>query len=307
MPIIYKKETIMTQAKKNDIKEVQYRSKDYYSGLDFISENYPNNLHLRSCYEGISFMNLAQCIMFDKNQVIPNLNKYLKRPQRFVAVTASGKVTGVMITASLPEFHRYIDYENYFIIAAKKSSIYNRFLNCLSLGSKAEIVAFETKQVKSVKSRFCIKKIHKWSVFSYQGKESDQDFKDIRLMNDSDFKKVSCLSEKIPNELSPFRSLRFQLEGLPYKNFILSLKNEKQIFLGISAYSTGVYQINYLFGPSANNNSLSDAIKAIGKIVKDSGFELIWRLRDKDALEKKALVKQSGLIRLLNENHLHLD
>lgn len=296
----------MSQGKTSTIKEVPYNSKGYYLGLNYLTRNHPDNSHLRSCYEGVSFRNLAQCIMFDRGRKVIKLDRYLKRPQRFVLISTPGKITGVMVTTSLPEFYQEIEYEDYAAIDTETVSDYNQLLGRLSFTGKAEIVTFNDEQAQSVKSRFAVKKIHHWSIFAYRGGMISGVTANIKLMDNSDSGLAKRLSKGLPEESSPFRSLQFQLKGLPYENYVLSFNGGASVFVGVCPYSTGVCQLNYLVGSRTNNELLLIAIETIGRLVQDSGHELIWRLRKSDVLKNKALIKLSGLVELTKESHLHL-
>jgi hypothetical protein len=296
----------MSQGKTSAVKEVTYNSRDYYLGLDYLTRNHPDNSHLRSCYEGISFRNLAQCIMFDRGGKVLKLDRYLKRPKRFVLISTSGEITGVMVTASLPEFYQEIEYEDYAVIGTETSSDYDKFLSHLSFDGRAEIVTFSAKQAQLVRSRFSVKKTHYWSVFASRGNVFPGNAANIRLMDGDDFEVVKQLSKKLPEESSPFRSLQFQLEGLPYKNYVLSLDDMASVFVGTCPYSTGVCQLNYLTGSPTNGELLLAAIGVIVESAQASGCELIWRLRKKDVSTNKILIKRSGLVELVKESHLHL-
>jgi hypothetical protein len=299
----YKKQKMIQLGTK--IKEVCYKSKDYYDGLSYLLEKHPENFHLRSCYEGFSFKNLAQCITFDRHQTTSDLSEYLNRPRRFVAYSGTGDITGIMVTASFPEFYRYIDYENYFIIGAETVSDYSQFLKYVSTKNRAEIITFKNTQIKLIKSRFRVKNIHAWSIYSFGDKRVSNSRLAIRLMDRSDVKTIEHLPIKQSEELSPFRSLQFQLKGLRYKNYIVSYKDIDQFYIGIRPYCTGVYQIDYAI-TTTNNKLLPNAIAAVGKIVKDSGSKLIWRLRYNEFVKKKTLISKSGLIKSMEEKHLHL-
>lgn len=296
----------MSKGKTSTMEEVTYGSRDYYLGLDYLTRNHPDNSHLKSCYEGVSFRNLARCIMFDKGKEILKLDEYFKRPQRFVLISTSGKITGVMVTASLPEFYQEIEYEDYATIDTETAVGYDQFLGCLSFTGKAEIVTFNDEQARLVKSRFAVKKIHNWSVFAYRGGMISGVPVDIKLMGDADLSLTKRLSKGLLEESSPFRSLQFQLKGLPYENYILSFNDGVSVFVGVCPYSTGVCQLNYLVGSQANNELLLIAIDTIGRSVQGSGCKLIWRLKKNDVLKNKALITQSGLVELTKERHLHL-
>jgi len=300
------KETIvMSQGKTSTIKEVAYNSRGYRSGLDYLLRNHPDNTHLLSCYEGISFRNLARCIMFDRSSKILKLDRYLERPRRFILVSTTGKIMGVMVTASMPEFYREIEYEDYAVIGAETDSSYNEFLGHLSFSGRAEIVTFNTKQDRMVRSRFRIRKTHCWSVFAYRDKKSASRPLEVRLMDSDDFEVARRLSDKLPEESSPFRSLKFQLKGLPYKNYALS-SDDAVVFAGVYPYSDGVYQLSYLLG-STDCVPLLSAIDTMGKLVKATGHRLIWRLRKSEVLRNRTLIKRSGFVELAKESHLHLN
>ena len=296
----------MSQGKTSTIKEVPYNSRGYYLGLDYLTRNHPDNSHLRSCYEGVSFRNLARCIMFDRDTKVLKLDRYLKRPKRFVLVSTSGKITGVMVTASLPEFYQEIEYEDYAVIGTKTSSDYDKFLSFLSFDGRAEIVTFNAKQAQLVRSRFSVEKTHYWSVFASRGNAFTSNTTNVRLMNSDDFATAKQLSKELPEESSPFRSLQFQLKGLPYKNYVISFDDMISVFVGVCPYSTGVCQLNYIAGSSINSELLLAAIGVAIKSAQASGCELIWRLRKNDVLRNKMLIKRSGLVELVKESHLHL-
>lgn len=296
----------MNKGKTGTIEEVSYHSRGYYLGLDYLAKNHPDNLHLISCYKGVSFRNLARCIMFDRSKRVLKLDRYLRRPRRFVLFSTSGKITGVMVTASLPEFYHEIEYEDYVVIGTETAPDYDKFLSSLSFDGKAEIVTFDAEQARLVRSRFFIRKTHCWSVFAYPGKTLAGDFTNIRTMDAGDSDVAKRLAKRLPEESSPFRSLQFQLKGLLYKNYVLSPNGTTSVFIGLCPFSTGVYQINYLVGSSVDNAFLLVAIGAVAKLVKASGCELIWRLRRKDVLRSKSLIKRSGFVEVVKENHLHL-
>ena len=238
----------MSQGRTNTIKEVQYNSKGYYLGLDYLTRNHPDNSHLRSCYEGSSFRNLAQCIMFDRSSKVLRLGRYLKRPQRFVMISTSSEIIGVMVIASMHEFYQEIEYEDYAIIGTETLADYDKFLSYFSFDGRAEIVTFDANQAQLVKSKFTVKKIHHWSVFAYRVKTSVDNSVNIRLMNSGDFMVAKQLSKGLPEESSPFRSLQFQLNGLPYKNYVLSINDTTSVFIGVCPYSAGICKLNYLAG-----------------------------------------------------------
>lgn len=296
----------MSQGKTSTIKEVPYNSRNYYLGLDYLTRNHPDNSHLRSCYEGVSFRNLAQCIMFDRGGKVLKLDRYLKRPKRFVLISTSGEITGVMVTASLPEFYQEIEYEDYAVIGTETSSDYDKFLGYLSFDGRAEIVTFNAKQAQLVRARFSVKKTHYWSVLACRRKTSTDNTANIRLMDSDDSEMAKQLSKGLPEESSPFRSLQFQLKGLPYKNYILSFDDTTSVFIGVCPYSVGICQLNYLAGSSVNSDLLLAAIRVVAESAQASGCELIWRLRKKDVLRNKTLIKRSGLVELARESHLHL-
>jgi hypothetical protein len=296
----------MSQGKTSTIKEVPYNSIGYYLGLDYLTRNHPDNSHLRSCYEGVSFRNLVQCITFDRGTKVFKLDRYLKRPKRFVLISTSGEITGVMVTASLPEFYQEIEYEDYVVIGTGTSSNYDKFLSHLSFDGKAEIVTFNAKHVQLVRSRFSVNKIHNWTVFSCKRKTSTDCSANIRLMNSGDFAVAQQLSKELPEESSPFRSLQFQLKGLPHKNYVLSFDDTTSVFIGVCPYSAGICQLNYLAGSSVSSDLLLAAIRVAIESAHASGCELIWRLRKNDVLKNKSLIKQSCLVELAKESHLHL-
>lgn len=296
----------MRKEKTYTTREATYGSRDYHLGIDYLTANRRNNSHLKSCYEGVSFRNLARCIASDRGKGALELDEYLERPRRFILTSALGKITGVMVTASMPEFYQEIEYEDYAVIDSENALGYNQLLDHLSFTGKAEIVTFNEKQAQSVKSRFAINKIHSWSVFGFRGKMVPRIPANITLMNDADLDLAERLSKVLPEESSPLRSLQFQLKGFPYKNYVLSFNNGISIFAGICPYSSGVCQLSYLLGSHTDHTSLQSAIDAIGRLAQDSGLELIWRLRKNEALKNRLLITQSSLVELAKEEHLHL-
>jgi len=290
----------------NRIIEVFCGSVDYFFGLDYIMKKHPDNSRLRSCYEGTNIRDLVQCILFDRRKRVFKLDRYLKRPRRFILTSACGEIAGVMITMSLPEFYQKVGYEDYAVIGTETASDYCEFLKHPSLANRVEIVAFNARQAQLVASRLSVKETHYWSIFTYRGKTSARSCINIRLMNAGDFDLAKQLSKGLA-EYSPPSSLRFQLEGLPYKNYILSFDSAASVFIGVCPSSTGVYQINYLVVSPANRELLPVAIEAIGRLVKNSGCELIWKIKTKDVPENKSLIKRSGFVKVFDERHLHLD
>jgi len=244
--------------------------------------------------------------MFDRSGEVLSLDKYLERPQRFILVSTVGKITGVMVTASMPEFYREIEYEDYAVIGTETASGYGEFLDNLSFGGRAEIATFGAEQEQMVRSRFRIRTTHCWFVFTYRDKKTPPKSLKVRLMDADDFKMARHLSEKLPEESSPFRSLKFQLGGLSYKNYALSSDDGATVFAGICPYSAGICQLIYLVGPLADSALLLSATETVGKLTNAEGQGLIWRLRKSEVLQNKALIKQSGLVEMTKENHLHL-
>lgn len=288
------------------IKEAVYNSESYRRGLEYLQRNHPDNWHLKSCYEGVSFRNLARCVLFDRSGRVFNLGKYLRRPRRFILISVSGEVSGVMVTASLPEFYREIEYEDYAVIGAETASDYRLLLNRLFFTGRAEVVTFNALQTKIVRSKFSIGKVHYWSVFKYGGQTATGKTTKVRLMNGGDVDLAKRLSKKLPAELSPFRSLLFQLKGFPYKNYVLSLNDEASVFVGVCPYGEVVCQVSYLLGLPNNGMFRAVAIRTVGELVRASGNELIMRMRKKDAMKSGTLIRQSCLVEMTKEKHLHL-
>jgi hypothetical protein len=244
--------------------------------------------------------------MFDRSGKILSLDEYLERPQRFILLSPEGKITGVMVTASMPEFYQEIEYEDYAVISVENASDYGEFLDDLSFEGRAEIVTFSAEQEQIVKSKFRIRTTHYWSVFKYQDKKTALRSLKVRLIDGDDFETAKHLSEKLSEESSPFRFLKFQLGGLPYKNYALSSDDGTTVFAGVCPYSAGICQLIYLVGPLADRVLLLSAIETVGKLTNTEDQELIWRLRKSEVSRNKALIKQSGLVELVKENHLHL-
>ncbi|MFA5127006.1 MAG: hypothetical protein WC465_03340 [Patescibacteria group bacterium] len=258
-----------------------------------------------SCYEGTSFRDLARHVTFDKTGKVLKLNGYLARPRRFVLIAADERIAGVMVTISLPEFYKEIDYEDYAVIDTQTISGYERFLDHLSFGGRAEIVTFDANQVKSVKSRFPIRGIHHWTVFASQGKTSTRSVNAV-LMDRGDLKIARELAQQVPEESSPFRLLMFQLRGLPYRNYAFSYNGRPAVFVGICPYSRGVYQVNYFIRLSGSTAFSLAALESISRLVKTERCRLIWRLRKKEVLKNKVLIARSSFGKLTDEQHLHL-
>lgn len=296
----------MSQGKTSTMQKVAFNSRGYRSGLDYLLRNHPDNTHLLSCYEGTSFRNLARCIMFDRIGKVLSLDEYLERPQRFILVSPSGKITGVMVTASMPEFYQEIEYEDYAVIGTETTFGYGEFLDSLSFGGRAEIVTSSAEQEQIVRSKFRIRAIHYWSVFKYRDKKTTPRSFKVKLMDADDFETARQLSEKLSEESSPFRFLKFQLGGLSYKNYALSSDDGATVFAGICSYGTGICQLIYMVSPSADSALLLSAIETVGKLTNAEGQGLIWRLRKSEVSQIKALIKQLGLVELAKENHLHL-
>lgn len=296
----------MKRNKAKIIKEAVYNSDNYRRGLEYLKRNHPDNWHLKSCYEGVSFRNLARCVLFDRSGRVFNLSKYLERPRRFVLISTSGEVSGVMVTASLPEFYQEIEYEDYAVVGTKTASDYRLLLNRLSFAGRAEVVTFNATQAKVVRSKFSIGKVHHWSVFKYCGRTMIDKTTKVKLMNDGDVGLAKRLSRKLPAESSPFRSLLFQLKGFPYKNYVLSLNDKLSVFVGVCPYSGGVCQVSYLLGLPNNGMFRALAIRTVGELVRASGNELILRMRKKDVMKSRMLIKQSRLVEMTKEKHLHL-
>lgn len=296
----------MKKVKKNLVKKVDYNSPDYYLGLDYLIRKHPKNSHLRSCYEGVSFRNLARCIMFDRNEKNLELDEYLQRPQRFILYSASGEVMGVMVTVSLPEFYHEIEYEDYVAIDANSMSSYCELLNHPSFEGKVEIVTFSAKQAQLVKSKFQIQEVHCWSVFRYQGKKEANQLLPIRLMNEDDLQLAEHLSARFSDESSPLKALKFQLQGLDNKNYILFSSGDDPTLVGIHYYGQGLFRVNYFINLSNNKTLLYATLEAVGEITKASGYELILRFKETDNFYSKKMIKKSGFVKLVKEQHLHL-
>lgn len=287
------------------IKKVSYDSRDYYLGIDYLEKRHPENLHLRVCYEGDSIRNLVQCIIFDRSKRVFRFDRYLKRPKRFILFSANGKIAGVMVTMSLPEFYQRIGCEDYALIEAETIFDYHLLINHPSLVGRFEIVVFNDKQAQLVRSRFSVRKTHYWSVFAYRGRTFISDPFDIRLMNSGDFDIAKRLSKRF-SESSPARSLEFQLRGLPYKNYVVSFDDATLAFVGISPFGTGAYELNYSLGLPRSSALMPRAIAAVGRLVLDLGCEFIWRARKGFVSRNRKLIRQSDFVEVIKERHLHL-
>ena len=295
----------MKKCEKNTVKEVAHKSRGYYLGLDYLIKNHPEKLHLRSCFEGVSFRNLARYIMFDRGKKALKLDSYLKRPKRSVLISALGKVTGVMVTVSLPEFYEEINHEDYAVIGAENMLGYNELLSHLSFTGRAEIVTFNAEQAELVRSRFSVRDTHYWSVFTYQGKMASSSNVAVRLMDGNNSDLARRLSLRLPEESSPFRLLRLQQMGLPYKNYVLSFKGKDAVIIGVCPYSTGVCQISYLVRSRINETHLLSAIEALSKFMHVMECKPVWRLRKGDIAKNQALITRSGFVESAKESHLH--
>ena len=291
---------------RNEIVEVFYGKAGYFLGLDYLTKKHPDNSRLRSCYEGTNIRDLVQCIMFDKRKRVFKLDRYLKRPRRFILISNSGEIIGVMVAMSLPEFYQKVGYEDYAVIGAETTSGYREFLKHPALAGRVEIVAFDAKQAQLVASMFSVKKVHYWSIFAYRGGTFAHSRVNIRLMGTGDFGLAKQLSKELV-ESSPLRSLSLQLKGLPYKNYVLSFDSAAPIFIGVCPSSTGVYQIDYLVVLPADRALLPVAIETVARVIKGSGCELIWKIKTEDVSERKSLVRQAGFVRVFDERHLHLE
>lgn len=284
----------------HEVLEVGYGSLEYGQGLEYLRKRHPNNFHLRACYEGLSFQNLARCILFDRNGRVENVDQYIKRPKRYILKSKNGEVIGVMVVTSLPEFYDEIDYEDYVIIETNKISDYIFFINQLSFSGKAEIVTFSEEQVELVKSIFNIREIHEWSVYAFHKKNAPKDLIESRLMNNFDLDVAKFLSNLLPEESSPYRTLQFQLAGLEYKNYEIPC----DYYFGIYLYSTGIFQVNYLISRSLSTdcpfNEIIDAIS----LVQLQGVRVIWRIRAAERTKMNRLIQ--NLVKTSNEWHLHL-
>jgi len=183
---------------------------------------------------------------------------------------------------------------------------YRLLLNRLSFTGRAEVVTFDTLQAKIVQSKFSIGEIHYWSVFKYSGQVAVGKTMKVRLMNEGDVDLAKQLSKKLPVESSPLRSLLFQLKGLSYKNYVLSLNDEASVFVGVCPYSEGVCQVSYLLGLPNKNRFRAVAIRTVGEFVRASENELILRMRKKEVMKSGAFIRQAGLVEVTKEKHLHL-
>jgi|GEM_PF-4534930 len=290
----------------NKLKKVTYYDKDYFLGLDYLSVNQPNNPHIKSCYEGISFRSLAQHILLEKDRVVFKSNKYLKRPDRYILYSDSGAIIGVMIRVSLPEFFKEIDYEDYVIISADSPSDYSILLDQLSFSGRAEIVTFNNDQVNLVKTKFLVKEIHYWSVFFHEKELNCVNNIDIRLMGKDDVKMAAKISEKTTEVLFPSNSLKLQLAGLSYKNYVISSGNRVLVYMGISYYSMGFYKIDYLVNLTNDSKNLSLAADKVSGLAEILGCKLIWRIKREDVNKNMSLIKKLNFVEFSKEKHLHL-
>jgi hypothetical protein len=286
-----------------EIKEIKYKSKDYYKGLNYLLKNYQDNTHIISCYEGISFRNLARYINFDRKGKVLKLDKYLKVPRRILLIDESFEIYGVAIMVSLPEFRKEIGCEDYIIIVAGNKESYKKLLDYLSTEGKSEIVVFAKNQNNIVKRKYLIKKIHYWSVFS-SVKKSSIKYHDYKLMDDKDFPIARKLSKTVPEESSPFRLLNFQIKDFPYYNYKFSF-GESFVFIGICPYATKINQIAYLINNSTDKNAVL-ALEALNSIYLKRGNRLIWRLRKKEISKFKNLFRHSTFKDIIKEYHLHI-
>ncbi len=286
--------------------EIYYKNRNYYLGLNYLTKNNSNYVHLLSCYEGISFRNLARFIKFDRTGKAFKLDNYLAKPKRYILTTNSKTIKGIMVTISLPEFYQEIEFEDYIIIATKSIEGFKIFSEHLSFTKKAEVVVFNRNHVDLAKDIFPVRKIHQWSAFILNNQKISYPV-DTRIMNKNDITFAKSLSKKVPEESSPFRLLKLQLNGLPYRNYIFSSDNNPRVFIGVSQYSSRVYQINYLINSFEDNEFVSSALSIINRFIKTYKCKLICRIRKSELSFYEPIINKSNFEKLSEEYHLHYD
>lgn len=291
-----------------ELKEIdRHEGGSYERGLDYIAKRGPEGFHLRSCYEGTSFQRLTQCLLFDKNGEISTAEQYPERARIHLLEGREKEIKGLRIVCNMTEFRNELDFETYVIADADIQSHYRKLLERLPQNTNLEVVTFDPKQQEVVRKIFPDHHIHSWSVFLLETSGLKNSVPKLELLDKNYLPFIKYLNPQFPIEKSPYRSLKFQLAGLPYRTYILPNKSQPVVAVCVREYCASVWEILYAFETEKGNHRLLvDLLQSVGHILISSRNQLIWRLPKHEVSDKNDLLSQCQFSRIAEELHYHI-
>lgn len=293
-----------------ELKEITHQNRtEFEKGLSYVAKREPQGFHLRSCYESTSFQRLAQCLLFDKYGDVSTVEEYLERPKVYLLEDEKeGEIKGLCVLCSMSEFGNELDFETYVIADADTKSHYKMLLERLPGNTSLEVVTFDPKQQEVVRKIFPDHHIHSWSVFLLETSGLKNSVPKLELLDENCLPFIKYLNPQFPIEKSPYRSLKFQLAGLPYRTYTLpNNKLQPMAIVCAREYCTSVWEILYVFEAEKDNHRLLvDLLQSVGRILISSGNQLIWRLPKHEVSDKNDLLSQCQFSRVVEELHFHV-
>lgn len=276
---------------------------DYQNGLNYLFDFYPYNIHLLSAFEKTSFNRTLLMLKYDiDNQIIPDISsdKYV---EEFICYHDS-IVKGIAIKASFAEYAYALDYEEYYIIVADDSVVFQNLLQKINKHKcKFEIITFRNKERSYLQNRFCNSYSHFWNVYLIQPEES------IGLCHRFKPSHVEGMTIGTSNEVSPLRYYAFSVNGISGYNVWTYFENKRPIFAAsIMPYfrKTAELKIFVINEELAFPDRASDFLKGIVSLSSDNYENAAVRIKEPNKMV--SLILNSGHFKLISkEQHIHLE
>lgn len=276
---------------------------DFQNGLHYLFDFYPHNIHLLSAFEKTSFDRMLLMLKYDINDQIVSDISSDKYVEEYICYH-DNKVLGIAIRASFTEFAYALDYEDYYIIVADESVIFQNLLNKLKKHKcKFEIITFRDKERSYLQNEIRNSYSHFWDVYLIQPGES------IGLCQPFMPSHVKGMNIEKSNEVSPLRYFEFSTNGIDGYNVWTYFENNRPIFVAsIMPYFRKTAELK-IFIINENLDSperASDFLKGI--VYLSSDYYENAAIRIKAPNKVVSLILECGHFKLISkEQHIHLE
>lgn len=166
-----------------------FKENNYFKvGLEFLRELFPNDVHLESCYYGLTFENTYRMLKYDLEKEINVIYKEYEYVSRFISLNQEGKVEGICIVCYIPQFKQFINYEYYIIIVAQTLECFSELMNNVPKNGRGELITFRDIERTFIRIKGGITEVHFWEIYLVKGKYENVAFEEatkehMRLIN----------------------------------------------------------------------------------------------------------------------------
>ena len=236
------------------------------------------------------------------NQIVPDVSsdKYV---QEYICYH-DNKVQGIAIKASFTEFSYALDYEDYYIIVADESEIFQHLLHKLKKHKcKFEIITFRDQERSYLQNRIRNSYSHFWDVYLIQPENS------FGLCHRFMPSHVDGMTIVTSNEVSPLRFYAFSTNGISGYKVWTYFENNRPIFAAsIMPYfrKTAELKIYVINEELAFPDRASDFLKRIVSLSSNNYENAAVRIKEPNRVV--SLILNSGSFKLISkEQHIHME